>query len=398
VRERDLLVRLLRSCVTDARIEFRDGASVVSVGQPPDSLPSPVPEVAIRVHRPRFYSRVLAYGNLGLGEAYMDRDFDMEAGELQDFLTILLRSRVDRVVRGSFRHLWALTTIRLRSRLRPAWRNVRRHYDLGDDLFRAFLDPTLTYSCGYALSESDALTDLQCNKFDRILRKLGVRSGDRLLDIGCGYGGLLIYAGLRHGIHGTGITNSRQHAAGAKTAVARAGLASQIEVRLQDFGEVTGDYDRVVSVGMLEHVPRGQYRRYFRLLNRVLASGGRGLVHAIGCNGARNRHDPFFQRYIFPGSNQPRLSEIAEHLERNGLPILDVENMAPHYALTTRAWLARFRRNRDTLDAARYDEVFLRMWEYYLCCGIAAALASDSALYQVLFAKNLTDPIPLHRV
>lgn len=398
MRERDVLVRLLRGCVRDARIEFRDGAGVVSVGQARGSLPSPVPEVAIRVHRPRFYSRVLAYGNLGLGEAYMDRDFDMEAGELQDFLTILLRGRVDRVVRGSFRHLWALATIRLRSRLRPAWRNVRRHYDLGDDLFRAFLDPSLTYSCGYAVSERDSLADLQSNKFDRILRKLGVRSGDRLLDIGCGYGGLLIYAGLRYGIHGTGITNSRQHAAGAQTAIAKAGLAAQIEVRLQDFKEVTGEYDRVVSVGMLEHVRRGEYPRFFRLLGRVLASAGRGLLHTIGCNGARNRHDPFFQKHIFPGSNQPRLSEIAEHLERNALPILDVENLAPHYALTTKAWLARLRGNCHTLDAARYDEVFLRMWEYYLCCGIAAALASDSALYQVLFAKDITDPIPLHRV
>jgi cyclopropane-fatty-acyl-phospholipid synthase len=398
VRDRDVLVEVLGSSVTEARIEFREGSETVPIGPAPDSSHAAIPEVAIRVHRPRFYSRVLAYGNLGLGEAYMDGDFVMEVGELHEFLTILLRSRVDRAFWSSPRHAWALARIRIRSRLRPASRNVRRHYDLGDDLFEAFLDPTLTYSCGYALEESDSLAELQRNKFDRILRKIEVRPGHRLLDVGCGYGGLLVHAALHYGIHGTGITNSRQHAAGARAAVARAGLADKIEVRLQDFKELTGAYDREVSVGMLEHVPRGQYRRFFGMLSRVLAPKGRGLVHAIGCCGARNRHDPFFQKYIFPGSNQPRLSEIAEHLERNALPILDVENMARHYVWTTKAWLARFRRNRHRLDTARYDEVFQRMWEYYLSCGIAGSLASDSALYQVLFARSHTDPVPLRRV
>jgi cyclopropane-fatty-acyl-phospholipid synthase len=398
VRAKDVLLDLLRGCVTEGRIHFREGDEVALVGPESGASDGPTPAMTVRVFRPRFYSRVLAYGNLGLGEAYMDRDFAMETGELHDFLTLLLRSRIDQAFSASPRHALALAWIRLRSRLQSLSRNACRHYDLGDELFQAFLDPTLTYSCGYALREGDSLSELQTNKFDRILRKLEVRPGHRLLDVGCGYGGLLVYAAQHHGIRGVGITNSRQHAAGARAAVARAGLSQQIEVRLQDFKELTGAYDRVVSVGMLEHVPRRQYRHFFGMLGRVLAHEGKGLVHVIGCNGAHNRHDPFFQKYIFPGSNQPRLSEIAEHLERNALPILDVENMARHYARTTRAWLARFRASRHRLDPDGYDDVFQRMWEYYLCCGIAGSLASDAALYQVLFARSHTDPIPLHRV
>ena len=398
MNERDLFLKLLEGHILDARLELREGDTVASIGPPNGSMPSPLPMVAVRVHRPRFFARVLAYGNLGLGEAYMDQDFEMEAGTLQDFLTILLRSRIYRTVHRNLRYLSRLAAIRLRSRLRPKWRSVQRHYDLGDDLFRTFLDPTRTYSCGYAVGENDSLSDLQLNKLDRILRKLDVQPGDRLLDIGCGYGGLLVYAGQHYEVAGTGITNSRQHAAGAAAAVAKAGLADRIHVHAMDYQEVTGEYDRVVSVGMMEHVPRREYPRFFQMLSRVLASGGRGLLHTIGCNAVRNRHDPFFQKYIFPNSNQPRLSEIAENLERNCLPILDVENMVRHYAPTTVAWLRKFQRNRHTLDTNRYDDTFLRMWEYYLCCGIAGALASSSALYQVLFAKDYTDPVPLHRV
>jgi cyclopropane-fatty-acyl-phospholipid synthase len=398
MRARDLFLELLRACVTEGRAEFREGHETTSVGPESGAFRARPPELRVRVLHPRFYSRVLAYGNLGLGEAYMDGDFVMEAGELHELLTLFLRCRVDRAFRTRPRHALALAGIRIRSRLRPLHSNVRRHYDLGDDLFETFLDPTLTYSCGYALEEDDSLDELQKNKFDRILKKLEVRTQHRMLDVGCGYGGLLVHAGRHHGIRGTGITNSPQHATGARAAVARAGLGGQIEVRLQDFRELTGTYDRVVSVGMLEHVPRAQYRRFFGMLSRVLGHEGKGLVHVIGCNGARNRHDPFFQKYIFPGSNQPRLSEIARHLEQNALPILDVENMTRHYAWTTRAWLARFRVNRHRLDPARYDEAFQRMWEYYLCCGVAGALASDAALYQVLFTRSHTDPIPLHRV
>jgi len=151
-------------------------------------------------------------------------------------------------------------------------------------------------------------------------------------------------------------------------------------------------------VGMLEHLKPKEYDAYFGLIARSLTEEGRGLVHAIGCNAPKLEHDPFIQKYIFPGSGQPRLSEMALQLEKHRLPILDVENMARHYAYTAQHWLENFRRSRHQLDPVKYDERFCRMWEYYLCCGIAAAWTSDSALYQVLFCKDPAAPITLHRI
>jgi len=149
---------------------------------------------------------------------------------------------------------------------------------------------------------------------------------------------------------------------------------------------------------MLEHVPRRQYATYFRRIREALAPGGVGLVHAIGANAPRNEHDPFIQKYVFPNSNQPRLSEIASFLEKNHLAILDVENMGRHYGLTLRRWLEKFQSKSDHLDHTRYDMTFRRMWEYYLSCGIAAASASDGALYQVLFNNDYAADLPLNRV
>lgn len=193
------------------------------------------------------------------------------------------------------------------------------------------------------------------------------------------------------------MTLSPSHAESARRRVAEAGLADRIQIELADFRAVTGTYDRIVSVGMLEHVPRRRYGAYFDTMARSLTPDGLGLVHTIGCNAARNRHDPFIQKYVFPGSNQPRLSEIASCLERAGLAILDVENIAQHYAYTILGWLERFRANRPKL-LDRYDESFLRMWEYYLHCGIAAGFASDGAVYQTLFAAERSARPPLARV
>ena len=149
---------------------------------------------------------------------------------------------------------------------------------------------------------------------------------------------------------------------------------------------------------MMEHVPRRDYRRFISTIAQLLSDSGIGLIHTIGCNGPRNTHDPFIQTYIFPGSNQPRLSEICLHLEAARLSIIDVENLVRHYAHTTRRWLGRFRAKSQQLDPTKYDARFKRMWEYYLACGIAAASASDGALYQVLFMKDRAGTIPLQRI
>lgn len=386
-----LFYRRLEMTLDGAGVDFITADATHAIGQQPA-------DCAVRVHNSSFFPKVLGYGNLGLGEAYMDGDYEMARGELYDLLTLFLRHGMDRHLKGDFRLLPQILKIRLAGLWRGRAGNAQLHYDVGDDLFESFLDDSMAYSCGYALSPDDSLEKLQEAKFDRICRKLGLSEGHRLLDIGCGFGGLLIYAARRYGVTGVGITNSKHHAEGAARRARELQVGNRIEVNFGDFTKVRGSYDRVVSVGMLEHVAPRRYDAYFSLLADHLEPDGVGLVHAIGVCADRHDHDPFIQRYIFPNSYQIRLSQVSRHLERQSLQILDVENIVRHYAVTGMRWLERFRGNASGLDPDRYDERFKRMWEYYLCIGIAAARASDSALYQILFGKDRAADLPLQRV
>ena len=385
------VVELLNRFLTDGRVRFRIGDFEIAAGAGQGW------ETILRVHDTRVFARILRYRNLGLGEAFIDGDITVESGELHEFLTACLRARIDERLPKGFRLAARLLEFRLQAFLDCSAKNVRRHYDAGDDLFESFLDSSWTYSCGYARSPSDDLETLQWNKMDRICRKLRLGPGYRLLDIGCGFGGLLIFATREYGATGVGVTLSLAHAEGARRRVDEAGLADRIRIQLGDYRETTGEYDRIVSVGMMEHVPRRDYDAFFRVIARRLTPLGLGLVHTIGCNAKRNRHDAFIQRYVFPNSNQPRLSEIARGLERNGLAILDVENIAEHYVYTSRHWLHRFRANKARLSD-RYDASYLRMWEYFFHCAIATSLASNSAVYQTLFSADRTARPPLTRV
>jgi cyclopropane-fatty-acyl-phospholipid synthase len=386
-----LLVELLNKFLTSGRVHFHIGGVEITAGADQGS------EIVLRVHNDRFFGRVLRYGNLGLGEAFIAGDITVERGEFYELLTCCLRAHIDERLPKDPRLVARLLVFRIRAFLEGTAKSVRRHYDVGDDLFESFLDGSLTYSCGYALSPNDDLETMQRSKMDRICRKLQLEKGHRLLDIGCGFGGLLMFAAREYGAQGTGVTLSVAHAEGARRRITEAGLADRITVRVGDFRDVTGEYDRIVSVGMLEHVHRRAYDTYFRTIASHLSSQALGLVHVVGCNAKQNRHDAFTQKYVFPNSNQPRLSEIALGLERNGLAILDVENIAAHYVYTALHWLKRFRANRAQL-ANRYTESFLRMWEYYLHCAIAASFASDSAVYQTLFSADRTARPPLARV
>lgn len=392
-----LFFQILDQNVSDTTIRFLLNGSEFLAGRRPEGKAAQIP-VTIHVHRERFFPRTIAYGNLGLGEAYIDGDFDVVSGSLEDFLTILIRNHLDRKIRKDLRLSLKAFSIRLLSILQGIQRNVQYHYDLGDELFESFLDSTLTYSCGYVKSPNNNLDQLQADKLERICQKLQLRPNESLLDIGCGYGGLLIHAAKHYGVRGVGITISQRHFARGNANIERERLSDRLRIEFCDYRSLQGSFDKVVSVGMMEHVPRLQYAQYIGSISKVLTPEGMGLIHTIGCNSFRNEHDPFIQKYIFPGSNQPRLSEVASFLERHQLAILDVENIIRHYAFTVRKWLERFRANKKSLDSAKYNEAFLRTWEYYLCCGIAAAIASDTAVYQILFTKDCASPIPLQRV
>ena len=396
---RKVFLRLLDEHLRDARVRMIVGGETTIAGGAELADATAEPIVTLRVHDDRFFARVLSEGNLGLGESFMDGDVTVERGEMHDLLAAFLRNRVDARLRGDLGTILGVLRVQAANVLRRwQWRHVQQHYDLGDDLFESFLDDTMMYSCGYAEHPDDPLERLQENKLDRICRKLDIRPGDRLLDIGCGFGGLLIHAAERYGARGMGITTSERHCARGNANIEKRGLASQIRIELRDHRTIDGQFDRVVSVGMMEHLPRREYGRYVDRIAGALAPDGIGLVHAIGVSSATNVHDPFIQKYIFPGSGQIKLSEFADHLERRQLYIRDVENMARHYAYTAKEWLRRFRENAGRLDPTRYGGAFARMWEYYLHCAIACATGSDSTLYQVLFMKDYAAPMPLRRV
>ena len=391
-RQLNLFLEVLGRAVKRSTLRFSVGEQSYDVGPPGE------PNYELLVKDPSFFGRVLAHGNLGFGEAWMDEHIEMKKGPLHGLLTELAAAKLDHIVKNNPRLLVKMADLRISSVFRGRTGNVRSHYDIGDQLFESFLDETMMYSCGYAKTPDDTLIQLQRQKLQRICQKLRLKEGDRLLDIGCGFGGLLLFAAEHYGVNGFGITNATRHHAVAVERAKKAGLSDRVEFACGDFTTVIGTFDKIVSVGMLEHVPHTAYKSYFKLIADCLHPDGLGLVHCIGANSYVNEHDPFIQKYIFPGSNQPRLSEMARECERNRLPILDVENIVRHYGFTVERWLENFHANFHTLPQDKYDARFKRMWEYYFRCGIAGARASDAAVYQVLFAKDYAMDLPLARV
>jgi cyclopropane-fatty-acyl-phospholipid synthase len=246
-----------------------------------------------------------------------------------------------------------------------ARRNVAHHYDLDRRLYKLFLDDDMQYSCAYFENGAATLDDAQLAKKRHIAAKLMIEKGDRVLDIGCGWGGLALYLARICGAKVTGITLSREQLAFARERAGEAGQSSGIEFRLQDYREIDERFDKIVSVGMFEHVGPEFYATYFQQIAKLLQPSGMALIHTIGSSRAQYEPDPWINKYIFPGGYIPALSTIMPAIERAGLYVTDIEILRLHYAETLRAWRARFLSHRAEA-ATLYDERFCRMWEYYL--------------------------------
>lgn len=336
---------------------------------------------------------------LHFGELYMDERVKVEEGTIYDVLAVVCRNmdNLERLwwvrwlaaVRGGLRHLFK-TNNAARAR-----RNVAHHYDLDRRLYGLFLDSDLQYSCGYFEQPDATLDEAQLAKKRHIAAKLTINKGDRVLDIGCGWGGLALYLARTCGAKVTGVTLSCEQLAFARERAAETDQAQAVEFRLQDYREIDERFDKIVSVGMFEHVGREFYDTYFQQVARLLNPDGVGLIHTIGCVRPQYEPDPWINKYIFPGGYIPSLSTILPSIERAGLYVTDIEVLRLHYAETLRLWRDRFMARRAEA-AALYDERFCRMWEYYLAGCECAFRYLGEVVFQIQVSKQV-DALPLTR-
>ncbi|KFN47851.1 hypothetical protein N790_07205 [Arenimonas malthae CC-JY-1] len=333
----------------------------------------------LQVHDARLPARLLAQGSLGLGEAYMDGWWD--SADLDGLLWRLLQARLDERRPGlaDFRDGLKARLLNLQS-ARRSFEVGRRHYDLGNDLYAAMLGRRLVYSCGY-WREADDLDAAQEAKLDLVCRKLGLRAGQRLLDVGCGWGETLKFAAERYGAAGVGITVSREQADYARRLCA--GLP--VEIRLQDYRELDEPFDHILSIGMFEHVGVRNYRGFFERMRRCLAPRGLFLLHSIGGERSTDHTDPWIGRHIFPNSMLPSAAQLARALE--GLFVIeDWHNFGADYDRTLQAWRANVERAWSRLEG--YDERFRRMWRYYLASSMALFRSRRGQLWQLVLSPG----------
>ena len=348
------------------------------------------PAVAVRFTSGAAQRAVLFDPELKLGEAYMDGTFVVERGSIADVLAVLLRQ--ERIGSANwawlpqlFRHLFRrLQQYNPRSRSRQ---NVAHHYDLDGRLYSLFLDGDRQYSCAYFETPDQSLDDAQLAKKRHLAAKLRPPVGAKVLDIGCGWGGLALYLAEIAGAHVTGITLSQEQFQIAQNRALERGLTKDTNFRLIDYRDVEGKFDRIVSVGMFEHVGVGFYDTFFGKCEKLLAGDGLMLLHTIGRSSPPGITNPWIAKYIFPGGYIPALSEVLPAIERAQLIVTDVEVLQLHYAETLKAWRERFLAHRDEV-VKLYDQRFVRMWEFYLACSEMAFREGDMVVFQIQMTKR----------
>lgn len=362
-------------------------------------VPSAKPKVTIRLHDKNLPLKLMLNFTLALGEAYMDGRLTIEEGTLYDLLELfainyhdsppLLPGYVTRPAESLLRFIHQYNPVHI------AQKNVAHHYDLSDALYKIFLDKDMQYSCAYFESAGDSLETAQLNKKRHIASKLLLKPGMKVLDIGSGWGGLALYLAKNHGVEVTGLTlSAEQH----KIAVERArqeGLADKVKFLIRDYREETTEYDRIVSVGMFEHVGVRHYGEFFEKLKKLLKNDGVALLHSIGRMDGPGITDPWVRKYIFPGGYAPALSEVLPVIERLGLWATDIEILRLHYAKTLKEWRNRFTQHREEIKRL-YDERFCRMWEFYLIGGEMDFRYLSTMVFQIQITKDVS-AVPLTR-
>lgn len=350
------------------------------------------PHVAIHLADPSLYGRILTNPELAVGEAYMEGALTVTEGDLRDFLQLFHQNKANLRKRPLRRGLSSLVKkFRRFQQANPVGRartNVAHHYDISNDFYRLFLDEDLAYSCAYFEHDGQTLEAAQQAKYRHIAAKLRMEPGMRVLDIGCGWGGMAMYLAERLGAHVVGVTLSTEQRDLAQARARERGLCDRVEFRLLDYRQMTEKFDRIVSIGMFEHVGAPHYPEFFRKLNDLLEEDGVALIHSIGKRGEPGVTGPWIRKYIFPGGYSPSLSEPVAAIEKSGLWIADIEILRLHYADTLREWGQRFAANRA--EAARmFDERFCRMWEFYLATAEFAFRSGGHMNFQIQLVKDV---------
>ena len=349
--------------------------------------------IKIKILDSKLHYKLLFHPDLYFGEAYTDGTIIIENGTLTDFLDLALMnigrrefnffSHFLNKVRGSYRYLTNFNFIK-KSKM-----NVSHHYDISDNLYDLFLDPKRQYSCGYFKNENDTLEAAQNNKIQHVIKKLNIKPNQKVLDIGCGWGSLAIDIARTTQCNVTGISLSENQIRYCSKRAKELNLENQLTFKLMDYRELKEKFDRIVSIGMFEHVGRKFYNKFFNQVENLLEDDGVSLIHTIGSvNPPRNPH-PWITKYIFPGGYTPSLSEATKSIEKAGLIVTDIEVLKLHYAHTLRFWKENCLRNKDKI-VQMFDERFFRMWEFYLTGCEMSFKWGDQVVYQFQLAKNYT--------
>jgi cyclopropane-fatty-acyl-phospholipid synthase len=372
-----------------------DGTSTVFGRPPEDRAPF---DIVVRYRDWLTPWKVVLYPELCFGEGYMNGGLVFERGTLAEFFDLWVRNVrardkppgwIMRARMGLMRR-WQQANDQ-----RSARRNVAHHYDLSDTLYRQFLDKDRQYSCAYFPHAGISIEEAQTAKKRHIASKLLLKPGQHVLDIGCGWGGMALHLARAANVRVTGITLSEEQLAVARSRAAEAGLSERVQFELCDYRDVEGPFDRIVSVGMFEHVGEPNYDTYFQRIRDLLAPDGVALVHSIGRSDGPGLTNPWIRKYIFPGGYVPALSQVLPAVERSGLYATDIEILRLHYAETLAAWRRRFI-EREALVRQIYDERFCRMWDFYLSASEAAFRYNHQMVFQIQLSPSLT-AVPLTR-
>ncbi len=358
------------------------------IGKPKKEVP-----IKLKILDKSLHYKLLLLPDLYLGEAYADGSLVIENGSLTEFLEIAMKNvgrgdtnlyaKIIKKVFGTYRYLTNFNLIK------KSKSNVAHHYDISEKLYDLFLDDNRQYSCAYFKNENDSLETAQKNKMDHIIKKLNLKKNQKVLDIGSGWGTLAIEIAKQSQCEVTGITLSENQLKYSQNKVKELNLENQVNFKLMDYRELNEKFDRVVSVGMFEHVGRKFYGKYFNKVANLLSDQGVALIHTIGSvNTPRDPH-PWITKYIFPGGYTPSLSEVSGPIEKSGLIISDMEVLRMHYAHTLRHWKERFLGKKDEV-LTMFDEKFYRMWEFYLAGCEMAFKWGDQVVFQFQLTKDLT--------